>query len=63
MEKTEENGMGSFGYETRNWGKPDRLHHLLIIPGCNLYSFLSKRILRQMLADQATSHSFIVYNH
>lgn len=63
MEETEESRMGSFGYETRNWGKPDSLQHLLIIPGCNLYTFLSKLILRQMLADQATSHSFIVYNH
>lgn len=63
MEETEESGLGSFGYETRNWGKPDSLQRLLIVLGCNLCTFLPKCILRQMLAEQATSHSFIVYNH
>lgn len=55
MEETEESGMGSFGYETHNWRKHDSLQHFqvqfLIILGRNSYSFLSKRILTQMLAD------------
>lgn len=39
------------------------LQLLPVIPGCNLYSFLSKCILRQMLADQPTSRSYSMYNH
>lgn len=39
------------------------LQLLLVIPGCNLYSFLSKCMLRQMLADQPTSRSYSMYNH
>lgn len=54
MEETE------VGWVPQLWnpkrGKHYTLQHLLIIPGFNLNTFLSKHILRQMVADQATSH-------